>query len=397
MSGADKRLHTLLTDRAIAGLDDVQQAELRHLLVGAAIDPSYEAAAAAIELALMAHAEEMPATVKAAVIDQASLYWGFMIPRRHEQTIGGRPPAPAGLDQSGDLLLGSADGGAEVGADNPVAELAWDDSDSPESVDAAVESGVLESSLTNGRIDRAAKPSESQRAEVPADLQRLEPRAAPRSRQPPEPARDAETEPRDPLDSHEDLDPRAVSQSDLGPAVSRSGVVPMPVSESRLARVATYVSALAALVMLAIALWLFTHRDDPPDAEDVRSQIEAASDKLEWRFIVKPDPAVLEGASGSVLWSSEAQAGVLTLQGLAPTGSGDSGGTQYQLWIVDNKRDGPPVNGGVFDVEDAGEVQIPVEARLVIGEPSAFVITVERPGGVVVSTQDRVVMVATGS
>ncbi|PRQ06592.1 anti-sigma factor [Enhygromyxa salina] len=392
MSVPDKRLHTLLTDRAIAGLDEAQQAELRHLLVGAAIDPSYESAAAAIELSLMAHAEQMPPSVKAAVIEQASLYWGFMIPRRHEQTIGGRGSG-LGLDASDELLLGAADSDAEP--DDGAAHLAWDDSDSPESVDAAVESGVLESSLTNGRIDRGAKPSESQRAAIPADLNRLEARSGSGSRRPE--SDEPGSEPGFESGSHEDLDPRAVSQSDLGPTVSRSGVVPMPVSESRLARVATYVSALAALVMLSIAVWLFVHRDDPPDADDLRSQIEAASDKLEWRFVVKPDPAAQDGAGGSVLWSSEQQAGMLSLHGLAATGSGGSGETQYQVWIVDDKRDGPPVNGGVFDVEaGADEVQVPIDAKLVIGEPSAFVITVERPGGVVVSTQDRVVMVATG-
>jgi hypothetical protein len=393
-------VHTLLTDRAIAGLDEAQRGELRHLLVGAAIDPSYESAAAAIELSLMAHAEPMPASVTAAVIEQASLYWGFMIPRRHEQTIGGREPSPAGdlkapgEDSGEDLLLGDAEPEEPMVVSQP-----WDDdADSPESVNAAVESGVLESSLTNGRIDRGAKPSDSQRGEIPAELRHLRAGAAPGSRQPrPEPEADDPPAPNHESSSAEEVDPRSGSQSDLGPAMSQSAVVAMPVSESRLARIATYVSALAALMMLSIALWLYVHRDDPPDAEDLRSQVEAASDKLEWSFIVKPDPAVREGAGGSVLWSSEAQAGVLILHGLEPTGSGE---TQYQLWIVDDKRDGPPVNGGVFDVIDMDggedEVQIPIETKLVIGEPSAFVITIERPGGVVVSTQDRVAMVATG-
>jgi anti-sigma-K factor RskA len=83
----------------------------------------------------------------------------------------------------------------------------------------------------------------------------------------------------------------------------------------------------------------------------------------------------------------------MTLHGLEPTGSGE---TQYQVWIVDNKREGPPVNGGVFDVIDETELEIPIHTKLVIGEPSAFVITVEHAGGVVLSTQERVVMVATG-
>lgn len=387
MSDPDKRLHTLLTDRAIAGLDDPQRAELRHLLVGAAIDPSYETAAAAIELALMAHAEAMPAAVKTAVIEQASLYWGFTIPRRHEPTIGGREtgsdPAP-GPDLDGDdLLFGDAelDDGDEL---DPV--------ESPESIDDAVESGVLESSLTHGRIDRGAKPSESQRGAIPQELRSA---STPKPRQPHEAA--PESEPGQVSGSHEDLDPRAVSQSDLGPAASRSEIVRMPVSESRLARAAIYVSAITALVMLSIALWLFAHRGDPPDPDDLRTQVEAASDKLEWEFTVKQDPAVSEGAGGSVIWSSQAQTGLVSLRGLAPNESGE---TQYQLWIVDNKREGPPVDGGVFDVSgESGEdeILIPINAKLVIGEPVGFLITVERPGGVVLSAQARVVMVATRS
>jgi anti-sigma-K factor RskA len=389
MSEPNKRLHTLLTDRAIAGLDDAQQAELRHLLVGAAIDPSYEAAAAAIELSLMAHAEAMPPAVKAAVIEQASVYWGFMVPRRHDQTIGSRASerdAELGPVLDGDdLLLGDAEPEGEVWDDDDDHAGSPEPPESPESIDEAVESGVLESSLTNGRIARIKQAK--------ADAK---PGAQQARRRPSEPK--PQSEPGPVSGSHDDLDPRAVSQSDLSgmsPAASRSDIVRMPVSESRLARGAIYASAIMAMVMLSIALWLYAHRDDLPDPDDLRAQVEAASDKLEWTFAAKPDPAVREGASGSVLWSTEAQAGVLILDGLEPTGSGD---TQYQLWIVDNEREGAPVDGGVFDViEASGEVQIPIDAKLVIGDPAAFLITVERPGGVVVSAQARVVMVATGS
>ena len=58
---------------------------------------------------------------------------------------------------------------------------------------------------------------------------------------------------------------------------------------------------------------------------------------------------------------------------------------QYQLWIVDPDRDARPVDGGVFDVTDAGEVIIPIDAKLAVSDPAAFAITVEKPGGVVKS------------
>ena len=58
---------------------------------------------------------------------------------------------------------------------------------------------------------------------------------------------------------------------------------------------------------------------------------------------------------------------------------------QYQLWIVDPDRDAQPVDGGVFDVNEDGEVIVPINAKLPIDDPTTFAITVEKPGGVVVS------------
>jgi hypothetical protein len=72
---------------------------------------------------------------------------------------------------------------------------------------------------------------------------------------------------------------------------------------------------------------------------------------------------------------------------------------QYQLWIADGDRDSPePVDGGVFDVPvqstASGDVIVPFRAKLPVGKPMAFVITMERPGGVVVSKQERVMALA---
>jgi hypothetical protein len=44
-------------------------------------------------------------------------------------------------------------------------------------------------------------------------------------------------------------------------------------------------------------------------------------------------------------------------------------------------------------VDDAGEVVIPIDPKLPVGQPTLFAITVERPGGVVVSDQGRIAMV----
>ena len=73
----------------------------------------------------------------------------------------------------------------------------------------------------------------------------------------------------------------------------------------------------------------------------------------------------------------------------------DPAAKQYQLWIVDPTRDEAPVDGGVFDIP-AGQPTaiVPIDAKLAISKPQAFVITLEQPGGVVKSKQEVVVALA---
>ena len=73
----------------------------------------------------------------------------------------------------------------------------------------------------------------------------------------------------------------------------------------------------------------------------------------------------------------------------------DPSAQQYQLWIVDPSRDEKPVDGGVFDIPaGATTAVIPIRNPLVVKNPAAFVITLEQPGGVVVSKQEVVVALA---
>jgi len=99
------------------------------------------------------------------------------------------------------------------------------------------------------------------------------------------------------------------------------------------------------------------------------------------------------GASGDVVWSTRAQRGVMRLIGLR---SNDVKRWQYQLWIFDKTRDQRyPVDGGVFDVPaGATEVFVPINARVPVGSAVMFAVTVEAPGGVVVSTRERVALLA---
>jgi len=98
---------------------------------------------------------------------------------------------------------------------------------------------------------------------------------------------------------------------------------------------------------------------------------------------------------GDVVWSQSRQQGFMRLRGLA---ANDPIVEQYQLWIFDADRDAAhPVDGGVFDVAASsadGELCIPIDARLPIGKPTLFAITVEKPGGVVVSTRERLPLLA---
>jgi len=86
--------------------------------------------------------------------------------------------------------------------------------------------------------------------------------------------------------------------------------------------------------------------------------------------------------SGEAVWSQRQQKGYLRFVGLTPNNPGRE---QYQLWIVDPTRDKHPVDGGVFDVSTQGEVIVPIDPKLVVDHPTVFAVTLEKPGGVVVS------------
>jgi hypothetical protein len=115
----------------------------------------------------------------------------------------------------------------------------------------------------------------------------------------------------------------------------------------------------------------------------------AAVRRWPWSTVAGSAP----GVSGDVVWDSTQQVGFLTFTGLEPN---DSLRHQYQLWIVDAARDERyPVDGGVFDVPGTGAaVVIPVRAAVPVREPLAFVVTLEKPGGAVVSGRERVMAVA---
>ena len=92
--------------------------------------------------------------------------------------------------------------------------------------------------------------------------------------------------------------------------------------------------------------------------------------------------------SGNVIWSDDGQRGFITLAGLPMN---DPTQNQYQIWIVDPNMHANPVDGGVFDIVtgDAPKI-IPINPKLPIGKAKGFAITLEQPGGVVISEQSLI-------
>lgn len=121
-----------------------------------------------------------------------------------------------------------------------------------------------------------------------------------------------------------------------------------------------------------------------------REQLMASPDvaRAEWTNGNMPGVEV----SGDVVWSDAKQAGYMTFRGLPVN---DANTAVYQLWIFDETQsDKTPIDGGVFNVTADGEVIIPIDAKLKARNPKAFAVTMEKPGGVVVSDRKKIAALA---
>jgi hypothetical protein len=130
----------------------------------------------------------------------------------------------------------------------------------------------------------------------------------------------------------------------------------------------------------------------PPGLAELREKLLARADAVKAEWTATKDPAA-KGATGDLVWSPVEQKGFMRFRGLA---SNDPTKSQYQLWIFDKAQDQKtPIDGGVFDVESStGEVIVPISAKLHVVDPTLFAVTVEKPGGVVVSKRERIVVTA---
>ncbi|MGI9291567.1 MAG: anti-sigma factor domain-containing protein [Gammaproteobacteria bacterium] len=146
---------------------------------------------------------------------------------------------------------------------------------------------------------------------------------------------------------------------------------------------------------LAIALVFVQAGLKSPDSLSARADLLASvSDTLITPW-AKPEIAGYEQVTGDVVWSDTEQSGYMRLAGLP---ANDPAVAQYQLWIVDPERSPQPVDGGVFDIPTGTrEAIVPINAKLAVDAPTVFAITLEQPGGVVVSEGPLLIIAATGS
>ena len=157
--------------------------------------------------------------------------------------------------------------------------------------------------------------------------------------------------------------------------------------------------AAAASFILAVAGWWPRIVGDhaPPiiaekSAEAAREELLSDGKAMQVALTAASDKPL----TGDVVFDPVRQIGFLRFRGIP---ANDPRLEQYQLWIADAGRAQPePVDGGVFDVSPqttaSGDVIVPFRAKLPVGKPAAFVVTMEQPGGVVVSKQERVMALA---
>ena len=175
-----------------------------------------------------------------------------------------------------------------------------------------------------------------------------------------------------------------------------AAVVPIVPARSNLMAWSGWMAAAGLALWFAVPRNSTTTAPSPEPARTVgmlRDSVltaDPASTRLAWTATADSSAV---GASGDVVWSGRAQRGVMRIAGLQPN---DRRRWQYQLWIFDESRDQKyPVDGGVFDVPAGqSEVLVPIDARVPVSNAVTFAVTVEPAGGVVVSTRERIALLA---
>jgi hypothetical protein len=129
-----------------------------------------------------------------------------------------------------------------------------------------------------------------------------------------------------------------------------------------------------------------------PSLAELRDRMKASGGQIAQAEWTKGNVKETEGVTGEVVWSDAEQKGYMTFRGLPVN---DANLQAYQLWMFEDANLEPyPKDGGVFNVTANGEVIIPINAKLRTVNPKAFAITIEKPGGVVVSDRTKIALLA---
>jgi hypothetical protein len=167
-----------------------------------------------------------------------------------------------------------------------------------------------------------------------------------------------------------------------------------------------WAAAAAACVALAINLWFTRTQPTPVDRAQNAPPVETPRNitPAEAREeMLKSGTGMVKASwtagnvknmqvTGDIVWSDAKQMGFMRFRGLPVN---DPSKETYQLWIFDRTQDkATPIDGGTFDVNSDGEVVIPINAKLKASGPEMFAVTMEKPGGVVVSKREKIAAIA---
>lgn len=364
MSGADDRqreaLWQLLADRATEGLDAAGDARLEALLgeTGAVDDGALERAATAVDLALISRAgvglEPLPSDLARRIAAQASTH----LPRRRSEHPAGpratvppaRPSASHGPRARPRLGLVASVGWLAAAAAGIALVVVWNDSRARLAVEAA-RVATLDARLTSATealeaerraaaaLDAALADERRRSAAVAAERERAEER-------------------------------RAELVARLDASVEREVQL-----EDRLADLEQLLD------------------EPPPEVALAELLANPPADLVRVPWSTTGDPLVADGGvAGEVVWSDSLQQGFMIFDGMPVNRAAEA---QYQLWIFSaDQKEATPVDGGVFDAPASDRLVIPIDAKLGVRDPSLFAVTLEKPGGVVVSDRERLLLAA---